>query len=41
MIPLAVIASVAGGRYFYDNIHRMKGFFLSMKYLANHKKSLK
>jgi hypothetical protein len=41
MIPLPVIASAAGGRSFYDNIHRMKGFFLSMKYLANHKKSLK
>jgi hypothetical protein len=35
MLPLPVIASVAGSRYFYGNIHRMKRFFLSMKYLAN------
>jgi hypothetical protein len=39
MIPLPVIASVAGGRYFYSNIHRMKRFFLSMKYLVNHSKN--
>jgi hypothetical protein len=38
MIPLPVIASVAGGRSFYDKLHRMKRFFLSMKYLANHLK---
>ena len=35
----SVIATVAAGRYFYGNIHRMKGFSLSMKYPANHKKS--
>jgi hypothetical protein len=35
VVPLPVIASVAGGRSFYKRLHRMKRFFLSMKYLAN------
>jgi hypothetical protein len=32
MIPLPVIASAAGGRSFDMRLHRMKRFFLSMKY---------